>query len=303
MYLKEEIMRIKAQLLFSVSLIAVFLVCLGYFSLYKLSLISFEKNQTVFNLKTTLDDVILARQEARYAKLLMYYDEILTSSAIIYAHTSNTQWAERYFANEPELDKAVKGAMMFADFSQKQFLKEIDDSNIALVKMEYKSIDLTKKGSNKEAIALLEGAEYKTQKEIYALNLAKYASLAERRFDVISSEAIGLVQISNDKILEISKNSRFQILVFVSVLLVFSIFLIIFITKKVLFPLEHISDAMNQISLGNFRVSINDRLKFQKNEVGILASSLDRILVSMKLAIFRAKKSANLIKKEGKNEK
>ena len=105
---------------------------------------------------------------------MRYYDEVMAQSARNYAFTLNKKWEQRYRIFEPEADITIKNAIKNSSAEEKIFFEILDKANIALVEMEYKSIELTNKGKSDEAIHLLESKEYASQRKILAGGLDDY---------------------------------------------------------------------------------------------------------------------------------
>lgn len=106
-----------------------------------------------------IDELTLKAQSDKQAQLIRYYDEILTQSARNYAFTQDKKWEERYRETEPILDELIKDAINRGDKNDKELFENIDVSNIALVKMEYDSLELVNKGQSEVAIQILESPE------------------------------------------------------------------------------------------------------------------------------------------------
>lgn len=104
----------------------------------------------------------------------MRYCEVLTQSARNYALTRDKKWEKRYRAIEPLLDVLIKESINLCKKEDKKFIETLDKANIALVKMEYKAIELVNSGKADEAVQLLESTEYNDQKQILSGGLSNY---------------------------------------------------------------------------------------------------------------------------------
>lgn len=116
---------------------------------------------------------------------MRYYDEAMAQSARNYAFTLDKKWEQRYRTFEPEADKTIKNAIKNSSAKEKIFFEILDKANIALVEMEYKSIELTNKGKSDEAVRLLESKEYESQRKILAGGLDDYVKLCNSIDDQI----------------------------------------------------------------------------------------------------------------------
>ncbi|MDB9372446.1 sensor histidine kinase [Nodularia sphaerocarpa] len=114
-----------------------------------------------FKLQTISDEII-------------YFDEVLTMSALMNAATGNIIWEKRYRQFEPKLDVAIQKSIKLApETYEDDQSKEIDAANQQLVAMEYQSFDLVKNNQKEAAQLLLSSREYTTQKKIYADGVAQ----------------------------------------------------------------------------------------------------------------------------------
>lgn len=98
---------------------------------------------------------------------IVHLDEVLTMSARMAASTGDLKWEERYSANVPPLDKAIAEVLSLAPQYQEN-ASQTDQANVKLIEMEERSFELVRQGKAKEALNLLLGQEYQTQKTIYS---------------------------------------------------------------------------------------------------------------------------------------
>jgi methyl-accepting chemotaxis protein PixJ len=99
---------------------------------------------------------------------VVHLDEILTMSARMAASTGDLQWETRYNEYVPKLDEAIKETLANVTDDIRAEASKTDDANKKLVDLETKSFELVRKGQSKEALQLLLGSQYSTQKQIYA---------------------------------------------------------------------------------------------------------------------------------------
>lgn len=113
---------------------------------------------------------------------ITYLDEVLTMSAFMNATTGNSMWEQRYRKFEPELEVAIKEAIKLApEAYQGEGTVQTDEANIKLVKMEYQSFDLVRRGQPEVALKILFSPEYKRQKKIYADSIKNSQKTIENR--------------------------------------------------------------------------------------------------------------------------
>jgi len=108
------------------------------------------------------------------ALLIDFYDEVLTQSARNYAFTRDKKWEKRYRESEPKLIATLEEALEKGDRIDKEFLERIDQANLKLVEMEYRSIELVNSGQTQQAVDILESSQYWQQKKIYNQSLKAY---------------------------------------------------------------------------------------------------------------------------------
>jgi PAS domain S-box-containing protein len=100
--------------------------------------------------------------------VIVHLDEVLTMSARMAAATGDVRWEERYRQYEPQLNAAIREARAMAPNSiSAEAIALTDAANIRLVEMENRAFALVREGRAGEAMALLAGPEYESQKKIY----------------------------------------------------------------------------------------------------------------------------------------
>jgi len=130
-----------------------------------------------------------------HVQLMRYYDEVLAQSARNYAFTGDKKWKIRYETIEPLSDKLLKDAIRAADDATRQFFVTLDGANAALVSMERRSIGLVSRGKKKEALGLLDGAEYDEQRKVLAGGLSDFVAKMEgAKHELAANMAIPSVQ-------------------------------------------------------------------------------------------------------------
>lgn len=103
---------------------------------------------------------------------IVYLDEVLTMSARMAASTGDLKWEERYLNNVPPLDNAINEVLTIAPEYQEN-ASQTDDANVKLIAMEERSFELVRQGRLTEALNLLLGEEYQSQKNIYSEGIEK----------------------------------------------------------------------------------------------------------------------------------
>jgi methyl-accepting chemotaxis protein len=116
------------------------------------------------NATRVLHEKTMAVAQAQSAVALE--DEVLTMSAQMAAATGDPKWSARYDEHFSAMEKALNSAKLLApDKSAESLVKEASDANEALVSLQIRAQMLASKGSNEAATAILEGPEFRLQKE------------------------------------------------------------------------------------------------------------------------------------------
>ncbi len=131
-------MKVRTKLILGFIMVSLLVLLVGGFSIYQIGKISEPLGKEV---PRSIEEFTKAEYLDGLAQFIRYYDEVLTQSARNYAFTQNERWEQRYRDIEPQLDKIIKEAIEKGDETDKEFFKKVDESNLALVKMEYASID------------------------------------------------------------------------------------------------------------------------------------------------------------------
>jgi len=121
-----------------------------------------------------LDKLAIARDLDTVAQKIKYYDEVLTQSARNYVFTQKESWKNRYTATEPLLDADISKAIDSGSDFDMGIFSQIDEANLALVDLELNSIELVDEKKISEALAILEGSQYKDYKHLYSQGLNHY---------------------------------------------------------------------------------------------------------------------------------
>ena len=106
---------------------------------------------------------------------IVHLDEVLTMSARMAAASGNLDWEARYRQFEPQLDQAIKDALLLDPAAyQGTAASATRNANIALVDMERRAFELVRQRKGAEAQQLLSSGEYEAQKKIYASGMVEF---------------------------------------------------------------------------------------------------------------------------------
>lgn len=98
---------------------------------------------------------------------IVHLDEVLTMSARMGASTGNTRWEDRYNEYVPKLDAAIGSLLDQVPVAEQSNPEQTDEANQKLVAFEVQAFELVRQEKAPEALKLLLGPEYETQKKIY----------------------------------------------------------------------------------------------------------------------------------------
>jgi len=105
----------------------------------------------------------------RLTATVAHLDEVLTMSANLAAHSGEDRWRARYDAHLQPLDEAIAALRAI---SPKLFDREMgadtDAANQRLVALEMRAFELVAAGRRSEAVQILDGEAYATDKRLYA---------------------------------------------------------------------------------------------------------------------------------------
>lgn len=132
---------------------------------------------------------------------IMLFDEVLTMSARMAAATGDFSYEQRYNEFDRKLTTEInKVRALLPQAEIALFVRETDDANNALVKMERQAFALAHQGKRQEATALLTSTEYLRLKKVYSGGMEKIVnaatSLVEREDRYLDSLSFWLVVTS-----------------------------------------------------------------------------------------------------------
>lgn len=111
---------------------------------------------------------------------ILYYDEVLTMSALMAAATGEVAWEARYHRFEPELTATLEQALSpEARLGKSAALTKA--ANLALVDMEARAFALVREGNRSAALEVLSSHEYATQKRVYSVGMRQIMQELEMR--------------------------------------------------------------------------------------------------------------------------
>ncbi len=132
------------------------------------------------------------------ADRILLADERLTMSANMAAATGEQRWIDRYDANIPMIDEAIRRARELAPASvAAQFDAETRVANDRLVELERSSLDAVHAGRIRSARAILDGAAYAEHKSTLSDGTSRFIDsvigAVRAELDAVGSHALGFM--------------------------------------------------------------------------------------------------------------
>jgi len=256
--------------------VAIWVGVIGHISLFQL-------NRIAGPLNTDIPESIEVISKTSYldglAQFIRYYNEVLTQSARNYAFTRDKKWEKRYRDVEPKLDKIIKEAIDKGEDGNREFFSNVDKANLALVEMEYKSIELVNKRRAKEAIKILESGKYWDQKEIYEQGLRDYVHRRGAKYDEALLSSTRTVDLATKQVQDLIKASRRLVLILAIPALLLAVASGLVISRSIYKPLRELRAATAEIGKGK----LNTEIKIESNdEIGQLAASFKKMVDDLK---------------------
>lgn len=103
---------------------------------------------------------------------IRYYDEALTMSARFASASGDLSYRDRYDTLAPQLEALIAETIVLAaNPTAEQKIRATDAANVRLVELETQAFELAEVGQGDDALVILSGSEYATQKQQYSLGL------------------------------------------------------------------------------------------------------------------------------------
>jgi signal transduction histidine kinase len=269
-------MRISQRLILGFLAVTMWVAAVGNISLYQLNQIAKPLNR---DLPKSVESISKTSYLDSLAQLIRYYDEVSTQSVRNYAFTQDKKWEQRYKEVEPKLDKVIKEAIENGEEIEKKFFSNVDKANLALVKMEYESIELINNGQTEEAIKLLDSSKYCDYKRTYEQGLEDYVSSRGTKYDEALSSSTKAVNSATKRAQNLLKTSKLLILIFGFVAIILAVGAGLIISRSIYVPLSKLKAAAAEIGEGKLNTRIEDK---SNDEVGQLATSFKKMLDNLK---------------------
>jgi len=248
----------------------------GMFAIYTLEQIHIPFDSEI---PEDMKDISEASHLDGLAQFIRYYDEVLTQSARNYAFTQDKKWEERYRDVEPDLDEIIKEAIRLGDQNDKEFFSSVDQANLALVSMEYKSIELVNEGKADQAILILESDEYWIQKNVYEKSLRDYVSRRGTAYDETLKTSIQDLEAITANVHRLIEDREILVYVILMSGITSSIVIGLVLARSISKPIRKLDDAARKIANGDLDVQTNIT---QTGEIKSLGESFNKMVISLK---------------------
>ncbi|HWP78028.1 MAG TPA: ATP-binding protein [Candidatus Nitrosotenuis sp.] len=234
------------------------------------------------DLSNSLEDLKTASRLNNLAANIRYLDEVLTQAARNYAFTEDAKWSNIYFESEPQLDKAIKDAILIGAQEEKTLFESVDMANRRLVALEHASINLVKEGKPEEAIMILEGQEYWENKKLYKNALEKYAQSKGLEYNEIFDVSTTKLDNSINNIKAVLVDAESLLYFGIPVLLAVAIGLSYVIARTISKPIHSLKNATEKITRGDYDVRLETN---RDDEIGDLSRRFESMVKSFKSSL------------------
>ena len=276
-------MKIRTKLFLGFAGFVALIAAMLFISLYQLYHISVPLKQEIprsiklLNKTSYLDGL---------AQFIRYYDEVLTQSARNYALTQNKKWEIRYKDIEPKLDSVIKEAISKGDKQDKRFFTSVDKANLALVKMEYRSIKLVDEGKNKQAIKILESKGYWDLKNKDERGIRDYVARRDGRYNQALSSSYKTISDAVKHTQGVLDETNLIIILLTIIVLCCLSITFFFISRSIFHPITMLQKLADKIGGGNLDAKLNIQ---SKDEIGALALSFTKMAKNLAILMEREK--------------
>jgi signal transduction histidine kinase len=268
-------LKLVPKLLIGFLAVVVSILCIESISIFELNQIE----KPVSDLQTNTVSLQKALELNDLTTDIQYYDEVLTQSARNYAFTQDITWKERYKASEPELDRIIKRSIEIGDKNTQKFFTNIDNANLALVKMEYDSIELVDQDRADEAIKILESKQYWDLKKMYIGEFSNYAAEHVTQKDIAFGTHEQSIGSLGAKIQSLAGDTTRILIVSIPIVLISSIIFALIVSKHISKPINKLVESVTKVAAGEFGIEIKIK---GNDEIHVLAESFNMMSKQLK---------------------
>ncbi|MBK8399333.1 MAG: hypothetical protein IPL26_29340 [Leptospiraceae bacterium] len=241
-----------------------------------ISYISYQNSERILNSEIPLFNS---------AWSILLEDTKITDNAVFFSYSGEANFKEMYDKHVSLLDKELEYSMKNAGSEEKKIFENVSDANKILIDLETKMFTFGETNQLKEAQAVLKGREYSENKKIYSLAVMNFFESQKSRL----SETLKN-QIFNSRMLYYSA-------FILSILgLSATLFVIIWLSRGVIKPLEKAADYSGGIAKGDLTVEVEAKGKGEFADlfrsIGGLVSKFNNVVKGIFLASEDVKSSS-----------
>ncbi|MCP4346459.1 MAG: response regulator [Desulfobacterales bacterium] len=284
-------MKIRTKLIAGFLIVSILAAVEGFWVLYKLREVSKPLNSDI---PLSIEHLSQTSETDGLVQLIRYYDEILTQSARNYAFTGNQRWMRRYYAFEPLLEATIRQAIEVCYDKDRVIFKQIDKTNITLIKMEIDALQQVEKGNRPRAIEILESDKYWDEKNIYEKRLREYFSMRGVQYEQAFESSMVTIRMAAKNAQSMLHSSLRWTMLFILVIITLSILIGFAITRSIVTPVNTLIHAAKKISGGD----LSHRVELATiGEIGVLSDSFNKMTDSLTQANYKLEKARDELEK------
>lgn len=245
-------MNIRLKLLMGFFAVSLMAALSGYWALHQMGKVAkpLEKqfSSSIKNFRQiSKTDTLMAR--------ISHLGDIVTQSVQNYAYTEEKRWVQRFHAHKTELEQKIGEALQFGGVNNRPVMAQIQTAWIVLRELEAKTVKLVKENDRPSAIKTLKSDIYWNNKRAFQRGLQTYfLNHGGGEKEIIS------IRLSAENAQTVLRQNSIQTLIFVILIVLFSLVIGIAITRSITQPLNHLILHTNQLAHGDFNKEIEIKL-------------------------------------------
>ncbi len=216
---------------------------------------------------------------------ILLEDTKITASAVFFSYSGEANFKEQYDKHVTSLDKELEYSMKNAGVDEKKIFENVSDANKTLIDLETKMFTFGANNQLKEAQGVLKGKEYSDNKKVYSQAVMNFFESQKMRLTETLEK-----QIFNSRML-------FYSAFILSILgLSATLFIIVWLSRGVIKPLEKAADYSGGIAKGDLTVEVEAKGKGEFADlfrsIGGLVSKFNNVVKGIFLASEDVKSSS-----------
>ena len=241
-----------------------------------ISHISYQKSEEILNSEIPLFNSAWA---------ILLEDTKITDNAVFFSYSGNPEYKDSYENHVKLLDKELEFSMRNAGEEEKKIFENVSQANSALIDLETRIFEVGAKGKLQEAQVLMKGEEYNYNKKIYSEAVIQFFENQKNRLSATLKK----------------QNFNYRLLFYSAFILSIlglgaTTFIIVWLSRGVIKPLEKAANYSQGISKGDLTVEIMTSGKGEFADlfrsISFLVSKFNNILKGIFLASEDVKSSS-----------